>query len=188
MILCFSDHCARAYSRKQRWHGNVGQNLRANSAPIWNFKVNFRRYKLCTIFQPYNFRRILRISDHCARAYSCKQRWHGSVGRKLCTRDEKETARNYSIWPASLPQRTLNHWLWWILMSVQLDCTTLKETYRSIVLACENQLLLAKKTWAVFYILSVLNWFNIVRTCINPMTATDMDVTLLHWSLKNWNQ
>ena len=30
-------------------------------------------------------------------------------------------------------------------MSVQLDCTTLKETYRSIVLACENHLLLDKK-------------------------------------------
>ena len=59
--------------------------------------------------------------------YSRKQRWHGSVGRKLCTRDEKETARNYSIWPASLPQRTLNHWLWGLLMSVQLICTTLKE-------------------------------------------------------------
>ena len=59
--------------------------------------------------------------------YSRKQRWHGSVGRKLCTRDEKETARNYSIWPASLPQRTLNHWLWGLLMSVQLNCTSLKE-------------------------------------------------------------
>ena len=43
-----------------------------------------------------------------------------------------------------------------------------KETYRSIVFAC-----------ALVYILSVLNWFNIVWTCINPRTATDLDITLL---------